>query len=95
MTASMTEGARPGGVPRWCPASGPHTIARGGKERLFGAGIPRASRRARSAVPSLDSLREHGVDVAFMHGVGHFMMLEDPKRFNDLLDGAITSLTDD
>lgn len=30
-----------------------------------------------------------------MHGVGHFMMLEDPKRFNDLPDGAITSLTDD
>ena len=57
--------------------------------------LPVIAINADNAPTDTASLREHGVDVAIMHGVGHFMMLEDPKRFNDLLDGAITSLTDD
>lgn len=35
------------------------------------------------------SLERHGVKVVFMSGVGHFMMMEDPKRFNDLLSTVI------
>jgi pimeloyl-ACP methyl ester carboxylesterase len=30
--------------------------------------------------------------VMFMPGVGHFLMMEDPKRFNDLLRVAIAKL---
>lgn len=35
------------------------------------------------------SLGRHGVDVILMPGVGHFLMMEDPARFNPLLEQAI------
>ncbi len=31
----------------------------------------------------------HGMDVVIMSGVGHFVMMEDPERFNALLASAI------
>ena len=37
----------------------------------------------------VESMRKHGVDVIIMPGVGHFLMMEDPKRFNELLEAAI------
>lgn len=40
----------------------------------------------------LESLRRHGVDVLLMPGVGHFPMMEDPERLNDLLLEAIGSI---
>lgn len=39
------------------------------------------------------SMEHHGVQVMIMHGVGHFMMMEDPDRFNHLLKTAIDKLT--
>ena len=39
------------------------------------------------------SLEHYGVQVMIMPGVGHFEMMEDPARFNDLLGTAITKLT--
>jgi pimeloyl-ACP methyl ester carboxylesterase len=36
-----------------------------------------------------ESLKRHGVEVLLMSGVGHFLMLEDPARFNTLLRRAI------
>lgn len=38
------------------------------------------------------SLERHGVEVVIMPGVGHFLMLEDPERFNELLAGAVERL---
>ena len=38
------------------------------------------------------SMKRHGVEVAFMSGVGHFLMMEDPERFNRLLRTAIDSI---
>ena len=38
------------------------------------------------------SMQRYGVEVVFMSGVGHFMMLEDPERFNALLRTAIEKL---
>jgi pimeloyl-ACP methyl ester carboxylesterase len=35
------------------------------------------------------SLARHGVEVIRMSGVGHFLMMEDPARFNPLLEQAI------
>jgi pimeloyl-ACP methyl ester carboxylesterase len=39
-----------------------------------------------------DAMRAQGVDVAIMPGVGHFMMLEDPKTFNELLEKLIRQM---
>lgn len=41
----------------------------------------------------VESMRNHGVDVMIMPGVGHFLMMEDPKRFNELLGTAMKNLT--
>ena len=38
------------------------------------------------------SLERHGVEVVLMPGVGHFLMMEDPERFNALLGSAIDRL---
>jgi len=27
-----------------------------------------------------------------MHGLGHFLMMEDPKQFNDVLEGVIEKM---
>lgn len=35
------------------------------------------------------SMKRHGVDVVFMPGVGHFMPLEDPVRFNRILGAVV------
>jgi pimeloyl-ACP methyl ester carboxylesterase len=36
-----------------------------------------------------ESLRRHGVNTVLMSGVGHFLMMEDPDRFNRLLGEVI------
>jgi len=40
------------------------------------------------------SLAKYGVKTVVMYGVGHFMMLEDPPRFDGLLDTAIKAITE-
>jgi len=40
----------------------------------------------------VESMRKHGVDVIIMPGVGHFLMMEDPKRFNELLETEIKEI---
>ena len=39
------------------------------------------------------SLAKHGVKSVIMSGAGHFLMMEDPARFNPLLISAIEELT--
>ena len=39
------------------------------------------------------SMQRHGVDVVIMPGVGHFLMMEDPARFNEILRTVVDSLT--
>jgi pimeloyl-ACP methyl ester carboxylesterase len=48
-----------------------------------------------NAPTDVRSLQHHGFDVIIMPGVGHFMFLEDPSRFNGLLRHAIGKLTRD
>jgi pimeloyl-ACP methyl ester carboxylesterase len=36
-----------------------------------------------------EALRRHGVSTVLMSGVGHFLMMEDPDRFNRLLGEVI------
>ena len=40
----------------------------------------------------VESMRNHGVDVIIMPRVGHFLMMEDPNRFNELLESAIKKI---
>ena len=39
----------------------------------------------------VESLQAHGVEPTVLDGVGHFLMLEDPARFNALLLDAVAS----
>jgi pimeloyl-ACP methyl ester carboxylesterase len=39
-----------------------------------------------------DALGRHGVRVVLMNGVGHFLMMEDPERFNGILRSVIDSI---
>ncbi len=38
------------------------------------------------------SMKQYGVEVIIMEGVGHFLMMEDPKRFNEILGLAIKKI---
>jgi pimeloyl-ACP methyl ester carboxylesterase len=38
------------------------------------------------------SMKQYGVEVMIMTGVGHFMMMEDPGKFNELLETAIKKI---
>jgi pimeloyl-ACP methyl ester carboxylesterase len=40
----------------------------------------------------VESMQRHGVEVVFMPGVDHFPMMEDARRFNELLEQAIEGL---
>jgi pimeloyl-ACP methyl ester carboxylesterase len=39
------------------------------------------------------SMKRYGVEVVVMHGLGHFLIMEDPKQFNDVLQGVIKRMT--
>lgn len=39
------------------------------------------------------SMQRYGVKVLIMQGVGHFLMMENPKRFNEILSAAIKKMT--
>jgi pimeloyl-ACP methyl ester carboxylesterase len=41
----------------------------------------------------VESMNKHGVELMILPGVSHFLMMEDPKRFNTLLDYAVQKLT--
>jgi len=41
----------------------------------------------------VESMEHYGIQVIIMQGVGHFMMMEDPNRFNRLLKKAIDKLS--
>ncbi len=43
----------------------------------------------------VESMRRHGVEVVLMSGVGHFLMMEDPDRFNPILRRAIDGIMTD
>ena len=45
-----------------------------------------------NAPTDVPSMRQHGVEVVIMPGVGHFSFLENPERFNGLLRSAIVKL---
>jgi pimeloyl-ACP methyl ester carboxylesterase len=44
--------------------------------------------------PKVESMEKDGVEVHTISGVGHFLMLEDPKTFNSILKTVIEALAD-
>lgn len=46
------------------------------------------------APTDVESLRRHGVEAIVLTGVGHFLMLEDPKQFNPVLATTLASYFD-
>lgn len=44
--------------------------------------------------PDAESMERYGVDVVTVSGVGHFLMMEDPARFNSALTNVIASIVD-
>jgi len=84
-------------------SSAPPSIALPSLESAFSYSreMPRTLERLHLAVIAINpdnapsdvgSLERYGVQVIFMPGVGHFLMMEDPKRFNGLLTTAIGRL---
>jgi pimeloyl-ACP methyl ester carboxylesterase len=56
--------------------------------------IPVIAINSDSAPTDTISMQQNGVKVIFMSGVGHFLMLEDPERFNRILTTAVGELVD-
>jgi pimeloyl-ACP methyl ester carboxylesterase len=48
-------------------------------------GIPLAAINPEVPATDMDSMRRNSVEVVLMSGVGHFLMMEDPVRFNECL----------
>jgi pimeloyl-ACP methyl ester carboxylesterase len=64
------------------------------------AGIPAALPQVTAPVVAInpnigptdvDSLRRHGVERIVLEGMGHFLMLEDPERFDPLFASTLAS----
>jgi pimeloyl-ACP methyl ester carboxylesterase len=56
---------------------------------LPGIGVPVTAIVPADRGYDADSLARHGVTTVPMAGVGHFVMLEDPDRFNRVLAGVL------
>jgi len=54
--------------------------------------LPVIAINADNGPTDVESLAQHGVKAIVMPGVGHFLMLEDPKRFDEVLASAIKEL---
>lgn len=54
--------------------------------------VPVATINPDDAPTDLVSMSDHGVDVVIMTGVGHFLMMEDPDRFNGVLLSTLDDL---
>jgi pimeloyl-ACP methyl ester carboxylesterase len=84
-------------------SAAPPTVALGALESTFGYSreMPRSLDELKLRVIAINpdykptdvaSLERHGVQVMLMPGAGHFLMMEDPERFNGFLRAAIDKL---
>jgi pimeloyl-ACP methyl ester carboxylesterase len=58
-------------------------------KRLPRLGVPIVALNPDYRPTDEESLRRHGVTPIMMSGVGHFLMMEDPDRFNGLLASVV------
>jgi len=57
-------------------------------------GVPLFGIHSDNPPPDAESMERYGVDVVTVSGVGHFLMMEDPARFNSALTNVIASIVD-
>jgi pimeloyl-ACP methyl ester carboxylesterase len=62
------------------------------QERLQAIAAPKVAINADWRPTDVDAAQYCGVQVMLMSGVGHFLMMEDPRTFNRLLDEAVKKL---
>jgi pimeloyl-ACP methyl ester carboxylesterase len=55
-------------------------------------GLPVIAINADHWQTNIESIQLYGVEVVIMPEVGHFLMLEDPPRFNAILETSIKKL---
>jgi hypothetical protein len=53
------------------------------------AAVPAVAINPGSPPTDIESLARHGIATAVLPAVGHFLMLQDPAGFNQLLDKVI------
>jgi len=84
-------------------SAAPPTVAVGALESAFSYSreMPRTLKALNLKVIAINpddtptdvaSMERYGVEVMLMPGVGHFLMMEDPERFNGILSTAIDKL---
>lgn len=54
--------------------------------------IPITAINPKEPETDVESMRREGVEVALMEGVGHYLMMENPERFNELFVQAVNRL---
>ncbi len=54
--------------------------------------LPVTSINSDTAPTDTVSMQRYDVQVVIMHGLGHFLMMEDSKQFNDVLEGVIEKM---
>ena len=84
MSAAPTEVALPALEAAWTFGSKVPDILRS-------LNIPVTAINPEDPPSDLKSMHEHGVDVMYISGVGHFMMMEQPERFNECLVKVVSS----
>lgn len=57
--------------------------------------LPVVSLNPAGSNPDVESLQQHGVEVILVPDVGHFMMMENPEVFNDILLNVVQGIVRD
>jgi pimeloyl-ACP methyl ester carboxylesterase len=59
------------------------------QEGLQAVTAPKIAINSRYRPTNLEAAQRYGIEVLWMSGVGHFVMMEDPQTFNRLLNEAV------
>ena len=59
------------------------------QEGLLEVKAPKITINTSERPTNREAAQRHGIEVLWMSGVGHFVMMEDPQTFNSLLDEAV------
>jgi pimeloyl-ACP methyl ester carboxylesterase len=81
------------GMPALVLVTGGHATEATGVASLRELSVPVVAINPDARPTDSESLRRHGVRTLLVSGVGHFLMLEDPDRFNRLLREVIEEFT--
>jgi pimeloyl-ACP methyl ester carboxylesterase len=55
--------------------------------------LPGVALNSDNAPTDTASMQHYGIEIVILPGLGHFLMMEDPKRFNEALERVIINFT--